>query len=369
MYWTATMRTRLASRLVAAALVVLSCLALATDPPDLAAVAHCVTRAPLPFADTTHSFASAFWLSPRHAILAFSGSDGRVHVRKIETKTGRLSRITLGKGLEGQWAHGHGHLFPSDVSPNGRVLIGLRDSVAQVTYEAVGVGSSFHESWRSGDWPKSDYGTTEIHWLRDSRHWFYWNDSDWPTMVVYSIGQSRPVKWRISGLPTTRHGEVGAYLLGITRSGDLIAESDVESRVRLYRFRPGPHAHAHLLAAFTRPPSAYTAIEHRVSPEGDRIAWVLERVDADNQTSASAICVSNVDGSHFVQLGETPFRPFVPRNGLMDFSWLPDGRSLGLVFDHHLWTLSVPGPTVRLNDPAPRTRRSAPLKRTSANLR
>ncbi len=106
------------------------------------------------------------------------------------------------------------------------------------------------------------------------------------------------------------------------------------------------------------PPRAKTIEETKISPTGDRIAWLVDAAHVDPvlarlrrllpflQTSVQPhqeLWVSRLDGTGMRVVGQVPI---LGRNRkppqVSDLRWLPDGKHLSFAYDDALWTVPAP---------------------------
>jgi hypothetical protein len=336
-----------------------------TPMPLLLAHAHRLNRDSLPVSPDTYSFAQHFWLSRHAVLLVYKDPDYHVDVRRLDTRTGLLSRVHgLGPGLDGERWVWHGTLVPFALSPDHRWLIGTRDTVTAWTYEAIGMGNGRREVWPAGD----DY-SWDLHWGPGSRRWFTWGKGAW-AIWAYRLGGPRPAVVSPTSLPkppmegpVQDTGEDVAELLGTDRRGRVLLRCDPNGFQRrtepaytetLYRFSLTPHPGARRLCSFRFPPAAVPD-DAVLSPRADRLAWKCETSEHDG--SGYSVWVSDLDGGRPRDIGNLP-----SDDGGLDFyslQWTPDERHLSVLYRNDLWSIPVPAAPTQHQRSAARRRQEA----------
>ena len=94
----------------------------------------------------------------------------------------------------------------------------------------------------------------------------------------------------------------------------------------------------------------------RVSPQGDRVAWIVERQYASpvfkmlqrlfpalkkDEHESLEIYVSHLDGSHLREIGRVDRKSSPIWRLIEEMRWLPGGKCLSFIVNETLWTVPV----------------------------
>ena|SRR5579871_5556216 len=364
--------------------------------PTLLRQATCVASDIRPFyvgkPPTVAEYDPYFWKSPHEALLFHLTMHvpPQCRVELYDTATGAqrlmpaFSRLFQQSAVSDmrivQWFEGPGH------DPGARGVIGgTFRSVCSVSpdgkwmlyYNCVGgannpfrpMAIALDGSWRIV-WPvlpESRYSVAlRPFWLPDSRRWaeiLYDNTTRKRLEAVYGLNGEHHVQ-----AVAWEKGDAEQETCGVTRSGSVLVRkyTPQSSPIRAVTFtawdlpdiladRANAPTRAHTL---TIPMPAHTidtnGLAPRLSPQGDRLAWVLILDNAPPEPAwlqrlrswfgqgkqrTMGLWVSGLDGSAMREIGHIAYRPGdeVPQ----DIRWTPDGKRLSFLYKGALYTVPV----------------------------
>ena len=238
---------------------------------------------------------------------------------------------------------------PCNLSPDGQWLLWQRRSWRSSTWVAFALDSA-----RQIEWPKQNQvacGDGEPFWMQDNRQWV-------ELIQRYDRNEWRFIQAIIHSLdaPTTSQsirltGTAGGLALGVTHENRLLIADYVNDPIREARcFLMELHPQVAVTTEYTISlPVGPTHINQIVlSPQGDRLAWVLGSVlDREN----IGFWVSDLKGAQMHQIGSVPVLetrrgPRQEKTGLdwpQELCWRPDGKQLSFLYDGALWTVPSAG--------------------------
>ena len=200
----------------------------------------------------------------------------------------------------------------------------------------LGIGNSERQ-----DWGADHDETDDLHWMPDSRHWFYW-DSDSGRLVMHSLNSRTVVKIQPRGLP--KPAPWGTSILGVTGSGQVIAMTgslrEVGATFVLYKFSAKPGAEAERIGTVTFPDNVVMS-EVALNPRDNRLVWQLEANDTSARQKIS-LSTSDLDFRHRHEIGciyeDEGSIDMANLWNMTELQWVPDGRRVSFVYKNTIWT-------------------------------
>ena len=158
-----------------------------------------------------------------------------------------------------------------------------------------------------------------------------------PCADGYAIIQAdRPRLWRVIRFSKTDLARIEPNIIGEARDGYILTGNGLEhyqtNRVTLTRFRPTAGKVALRSVSFLLPLHGLaTAI--RLSPEGDKLAWLIQG------NSKTALWISSATGK-FSSLSEPVELPATLKDASL--RWLPDGKHISFLKGESLFKVTLP---------------------------
>jgi hypothetical protein len=311
--------------------------------------------------DNIHSTPDYHWLSDQEVLFAHDTGDGadevyrffrRNLVTRVDTELPLLAKeFNQTPGTELQLSPDRKRLLwcsPYYEDADG----GEYDYILVASLD----GSALHE------WPLGVVSFANYDWMPDSQRWFVLRADTtskiYRSLITYAV-QAPYRKQTIQLVQPMQAPYQGWAYVTPTQHLILLDEGD---------FSTSPSTNVHIsdtdlessgakTCQFTihLPPNTVGVDGAEISPQGDRIAWLLDcehvswfsallhRLHASFQVTTQPteeIWVSHLDGSQMHEIGHIPARPReqygVEIEGL---HWLPDGKKLSFLYKDALWTV------------------------------
>jgi len=200
----------------------------------------------------------------------------------------------------------------------------------------------------------------EGHWEPDSRHiigrYFSGNGSEEPKVGIYDTRVHRVIQ-TVSISPKVSSSLYDLIPIPPKRLLEC-SQTDTLENTPLDISEYGGDKTLNLIREWpVKPPHNTTIEETRISPQGNRIAWLVESAYVDAGRAAlhrwlpffkapsqprEELWISQLDGAGMRIVGQIPIRV---RSGnevrITDLRWLPDGKHLSFSYEDALWTVSA----------------------------
>jgi len=219
----------------------------------------------------------------------------------------------------------------------------------------------------------TNVGNSTPFWMPDSQHWTEWNHDEsalWRQVEMHTV--TAPHWSQILGTPPARLNE--SDILAMQFEDVIIARTKVDViavpvSVRQGYYRLTLHAayrDTQQLSVWSlhaqKPLRQFTihlpgpALYVKVSPQGDRVAWLVQRQNTSSvferlqrmisawkggEHESLAVYVSQLDGSHLHEIGRLDSNVKPTDNLLEKMQWLPGGKRLSFIANDALWTVMV----------------------------
>ena len=251
---------------------------------------------------------------------------------------------------------------PASVSPDGKWLLCRKLSSGE--YKAYSMDGLHHVLWSSEEIGLSIYtnavGGAYVNaagpWLCDGRYWIIDYDTE-PSGLSITLASPYEAHEQVirtrAQIPNTSDDSDPA-IVGVTPDNQAIFFSDAPSPM-VYAIALSPGATA--LRSVVALPAGANAVEGILSPQGDRIVWLLDVVDPNKEQSSwlrpvrhwlrlpspapvTGLWVSNRDGTKMRLIGTLPLKSGRdPRDILTNPQWTPDGKRVSFISRDALYTV------------------------------
>ncbi len=303
------------------------------------------------------------WLPDGRALLVrYAGGQNCVHklyaaspenvtpLQNFNRKYSRKLYAYFYSGIHAEEEHIAPEITPPycTLSPDGKHLLWLEDnyphtnlegmySEPQIMAAAAVDGSAFREWEYTKIFPhwidaydSAVYNEIEAHWLRGNR-WIM------PYINGYAIIRAdRPHSWRVIRFSKSDLAQIEPGVIGEARDGFILtgkgAEYYLTNSATLTRFRPDTRRLA-IESAHVLLPLHGQVGPIRLSPKGDKLAWVIQG------NSKTALWISSATGK-FAGLSAPVELPATSKPGSL--RWLPDGRHLSFLSGETLYKVTLP---------------------------
>jgi len=305
-----------------------------------------------------------FWRDD-HTVLFLRQAPGQRHflIELVDTRTGHATRPAafnahFSRLMPGQLMkvgvlgsnHFEDHYNPpvAALSPDGKWLLWLNSAIGQKGRWIGATLDGQSEEWEKGQDPTSEapFLDSQPLWLQNGKQWIelvsrYANHTYSVTQAnLHGIHQASVVKrFRVNGL-------ADGLPAGVTNDGRLMIYHPAEPRVRSIEqacfslVRLGGETAT--VQALTVPiPESTSANDVLLSPQGDRLAWVLDRGATGSRLYQ--LFASKADGTDQRLVGAAPGVSVSNRfSWPRSIRWLPNGKRVSFVFRDALWSVPVP---------------------------
>lgn len=253
------------------------------------------------------------------------------------------------------------------LSPDGKRLLLWQNTMHRRGGGILNLDGTGGRTWEYtyagniGDW--------RLAWMSDSQRWSEVGTElgkDEPSQIrIYRVDDVARKAFETKSLPSNITSSLNCWVVSPDRllSADWEPfESDIESTTppsaaqavtiseTLLAEKPVPAKTHEILL-----PKGYELHTMRISPNGDRIVWVLDqryipsfrlflkrwfpRLEAKEEAYQS-LWVSRTDGCAMRELGRVSVKPEVV-SSLEEVNWLPGGKRLAFVYENHLFTVTT----------------------------
>jgi hypothetical protein len=300
-----------------------------------------------------------YWLSPTEVLFftsptrkQFRGALDNLMFVKIDIRTGKETRLTH---LADLFNRTEGRLSRIQVSPDGKWLLWFGGALDRERIVLTSIDGSTTRQWHR---PKY---SGHLLWRTDSQQWMevLADGKRYTEYLLYDLKQGEPIARKpISeqsplSPPHSAQGDIHYVECAVFRANDILSfySHNIRSRqlkaTEVHRVTQQPEK-----TSVIRYPDKANPSHISLSPEGDRLAYFLER-KAGKQFKRE-LWVADTDTQSTRLLGHlpvpTPERENKESLEPQSLCWLPDGERLSFILNDHLYVLPVRETPDKLND-------------------